>query len=98
MASAFLIASHRVSARRKRRPVIASAVGGIQDQVRDGEDGVLLRDPADLDAFGDALTTLLGDAEAAARMGESAQERVRDQFLPDRNLAQWMAVLARVTG
>ena len=29
----------------KSRPVVATAVGGIQDQIIDGETGVLLKDP-----------------------------------------------------
>jgi trehalose synthase len=77
----------------KRRAVVASAVGGIQDQVRDGQDGILLPDPRDLAAFADAARTLLGDPDRARRMGESGHERVRDYFLADRDLSQWMALL-----
>ena len=33
----------------KTRPVVASAVGGIQDQIEDQKNGVLLKDPSDLD-------------------------------------------------
>ena len=42
----------------KAKAVVASAVGGIVDQVVPGT-GVLLDDPGDLDAFGDALASLL---------------------------------------
>ena len=52
----------------KGRPVVGSAVGGIQDQIADGT-GILLPDPADLPAFGRAVRTLLDDPELAARIG-----------------------------
>src|SRR5215207_10696060 len=44
----------------KGRPVVASRVGGIQDQVVDGETGLLV-DPGDLAAFGRAVRRLLDD-------------------------------------
>jgi trehalose synthase len=74
----------------KGRPVIASRVGGIQDQIVDGESGLLLDDPTDLDAFGAALDRMLGDAEQAASLGRRAHERVRDQYLGDRHLIQYV--------
>ena len=77
----------------KGRAVVASAVGGIQDQVRDGQDGLLLRDPRDLGAFAEAARSLLGDSERSRRMGESGHERVRDHFLADRDLGEWMELL-----
>ena len=52
----------------KGRPVVGSAVGGIQDQIADGT-GILLPDPTDLPAFGRAVRTLLDDPELAARLG-----------------------------
>jgi len=74
----------------KGRPVIASRVGGIQDQIVDGESGLLLDDPTDLDAFGAALDRVLGDPELAAELGRGAHERVRDHYLGDRHLIQYV--------
>jgi trehalose synthase len=78
----------------KSRPVVASAVGGIADQIVDGESGVLLGDPSDLGAFGAAVTRLLADPAAARRLGRNARRRVRERFLPDRHLLQYAQLLA----
>jgi trehalose synthase len=77
----------------KGRPVLASAVGGIQEQVEDGVSGVLLKDPTDLDAFGQALRALLEDPERAARLGRAAHERVREHFLGVDHLLKYARVL-----
>ena len=45
----------------KSRPVVASAVGGIKDQIVDGETGVLLADSRDLQRFGAVVRELLDD-------------------------------------
>jgi trehalose synthase len=74
----------------KGKPVIASKVGGIQDQIVDGISGLLLQDPSDLDAFGRVLASLLGNEELAARLGAGARERVSDKFLGDRHLIQYV--------
>jgi trehalose synthase len=74
----------------KARPIVASAIGGIQDQITDGEQGLLLRDPRDLRAFAAALIRLLHDADESARLGATAQLRVRDEFLGDRHLEQYV--------
>src|SRR5438270_5277003 len=80
----------------KGTPVVGSRVGGIQDQVRDGIDGLLIDDPRDLAAFATAGRALLDDAAEATAMGKSAHERVRDNFLADRDLGQWMELLGRL--
>jgi trehalose synthase len=73
----------------KGRPVVASAVGGIRDQIDDGVSGVLLTDPLDQTAFGAAVRGLLADPRRAAAMGSAARARVRDRFLSIRHLTQY---------
>jgi trehalose synthase len=79
----------------KRRPVVASAVGGIVDQVADGEEGLLV-EPLDLAAAGAAIGTLLADEALRRRMGEKGRRRVVEQFLGDRHLGQYAALLVRL--
>jgi len=80
----------------KARPVVASAVGGICDQVTDRSNGVLLQDPTDTAEFGAAVRQLLDDPSAAQKCGDAARECVRERFLPDRQLTEWAGVLASV--
>jgi trehalose synthase len=79
----------------KGRPVVASRVGGIQDQIEDGTTGILV-DPRDLEAFGKAALGLLSDRAAAEQMGVRARERVRDEFIPPRHFAQYVELFARL--
>jgi len=78
----------------KSRPVVASAVGGIVDQVIDGQTGRLLGNPYDLAAYASAVADLLADPVEAARMGANGRERASEQFLSDRHLEQWAQLLA----
>ena len=80
----------------KGRAVVASRVGGIQDQVVDGESGLLLADPEDLDDFAGRLAALLDDEDQMRRLGENARERVREHFLGDRHLVQYVELFAKV--
>jgi len=76
--------------------VIGSAVGGIVDQIRDGEDGILLPDATDLAACGAAIERLLRDPLEAARLGRNAHARVTDAFLGDRHLERYASLFARI--
>jgi trehalose synthase len=80
----------------KHRPVVASAVGGIQDQITDGVDGLLIPDATDLDAFAAALRRLLSNREEAARLGEAGHRRVTEQFLGVRHLLQYANLIQRL--
>lgn len=77
----------------KKLPVVASRVGGIQDQVDDGVDGVLVDDPTDGRAWAQAVADLLTFPERAAEMGAAAHESVRREFLPDRHLLAFLDAL-----
>jgi trehalose synthase len=80
----------------KARPVVASRIGGIQEQIVDGENGILLDDPRNLEEFGAAVTALLGDQEGAETMGRRARERVRDRFVSVQSLLDYLAVIRKL--
>ena len=80
----------------KGRPVVASRIGGIQDQIANGESGLLLDDPSDLAAYGDLVRGLLEEPDRASSIGQAAQERVRDEFLAVRSLLQYLDLIERV--
>jgi trehalose synthase len=73
----------------KSRPIVASAVGGILDQITHEQHGLLLEDPTDLAAFGAAVERLLRDRALADRLGAGARERAANDFLGDRHLDQY---------
>ncbi len=73
----------------KARPVVASRVGGIQEQIVDGDTGVLV-DPRDLEAFADAVTERIANPAAAREMGLRAREQVREQFLGPGHLRRYV--------
>jgi len=76
----------------KGRPVIGSAVGGIIDQIADGT-GILLPDPSDLEAFGQAVRLLFTDQARAAQLGLAAHAYVRDNYLGDIHLMRYAELL-----
>ena len=80
----------------KGRPVVASAVGGIPGQIEEGESGLLIEEPEDLDAFGDALKRILEDPALASALGKAARDRVRRHVLSIRPVERWCAVIERV--
>ena len=80
----------------KSRPVVASAVGGIQDQIQDGVTGVLLDDPTDIDTFGKLVLGLLNDPQRGAEIGARAREHVRHNFLANRHAVQYIDLFTSI--
>jgi trehalose synthase len=65
----------------KTKPVVASRVGGIQDQIEHGSNGILVDDPRDIEGFADAVRSLLDDPDRGRRLGEAAHNTVHDRYL-----------------
>ncbi len=84
-----------VEAMFKGRPVVGSRVGGIREQIVDGESGILV-DPHDLPAFARAVSSLLADPSEATRIGQSAQTQAHNEFLLDRSLTAWANLLTQL--
>ena len=80
----------------KARPVVATRIGGIQDQIVHETSGLLIDDAHDLTAYGDAVVQLLENPEDAFEMGRNAQERVRDEFLGARSLIQYVDLFEKL--
>jgi trehalose synthase len=82
----------------KQRPVVASRVGGIEDQIDDGVSGVLVDDPYDLAAFGAAVRGLLANPRRAHRIGVAARRSVTERFLGTRTLIDYLAMIEPLLG
>ncbi len=80
-----------LEAMQQSRPVIATAVGGLQDIVVDEHTGLLVA-PDDAPALAAAILKLLRDPARAAAMGEQGQRRARECF-GIRRMAQRFAEL-----
>lgn len=68
-----------VEAMAMAKPVIATAIGGPLDIIEDKIDGLLVP-PGDVSAVAEAIQWLIDNTELAARMGQHAQEKSRNQF------------------
>ncbi len=82
----------------KARPVIGSAVGGIQDQIEHGVSGLLLTDPTDRVEFATALARILGDPDLARRLGHNARQRAERSYLVVRSLTQYAGLIESLDG
>jgi trehalose synthase len=77
---------------------VASRVGGIQDQITDGVHGLLLDDPTDAHAFGDAVARLLADRVLAQRLARNARRRAIAEFLAPRQMLQMFDLIDGLIG
>ncbi|MBV1894179.1 MAG: glycosyltransferase family 4 protein [Ilumatobacteraceae bacterium] len=61
-------------------PQVAGDSGGAAEAVADGETGIVIRDPENVQSVVDAFTTLLNDDELRQQMAERSRQRVMDDF------------------
>jgi trehalose synthase len=80
----------------KEKPVIASKIGGIKDQIVDGESGVLI-DPGDLRGVGAAMHSLLLNPHRRHKFGVAAKARVvQQQLLTPGHVARYLELAERL--
>lgn len=79
----------------KERPVVASNIGGITLQIKDGETGFLL-EPDDTDNFAKKVIEIIKDKELAIELGRNGKEHVRKNFLITRLIMQHLDLLNEV--
>jgi trehalose synthase len=79
----------------KERPVVASNIGGITLQIKDGETGFLL-EPDDTDNFAKKVIEIIKDKELAHGLGKNGREHVRNNFLITRLIIQHLDLLNEV--
>lgn len=67
------------------KPVVASAIGALQEVITDGEQGLLFR-PGDPVALARAVNTLAADPRKLDEMGSTARARYETSLTPAHNL------------
>ena len=76
----------------KGRAVVASAVGGLRQQIVDGHNGLLV-DPTDLEGVRVALARLLNDPELRRDLGERARTGVLERYTMPRLAEDYLNVI-----
>lgn len=79
----------------KARPIVAGRVGGIVDQIQDGDTGFLV-DSVPMCA--DAVGVILDDPPRGREMALRGKEFVRRHFLSPRLLRDWLALMNQLSG
>jgi trehalose synthase len=79
----------------KAKPVVAGRVGGIVDQIQDGETGFLVES---VERCAEACAQILDDPAHARVMALHGKEYVRGHFLMPRLLRDWLALFNRLAG
>ena len=77
------------------RPVVATRMGGIPEQIRDGVDGVLVTAGDELQLAA-ALRVLADEPALADRMGQSAHDRATTEFSPQAHLDGLVSIYSSV--
>jgi trehalose synthase len=79
----------------KETPVVASRVGGITLQIKDGWNGFLLN-PKDYDGFAKRIIEIIKDKDLSKELGRNGKEYVRKNFLITRLLLQHLELLKEI--
>ena len=80
----------------KQKVVVASAVGGIKDQIEDGITGRLISDPGDLTTTGKAVLDLLKNQGKREQIAAQAKEAITRRSLMPRHLQQYLTLFKKI--
>lgn len=84
-----------LEAMRAGLPVVASRVGGVEEEIVDGVTGYLVP-PRSPEALADALAALIADGELRAQMGSAGRRRFEELFRLERMVQETAEVYERV--
>jgi glycosyltransferase involved in cell wall biosynthesis len=79
------------------KAVVATAVGGVPEILRDGESGFLVP-AADEARLEDAINRLLADPALRTRLGKAGRERAKTHFTIQAQIALLSAIIAQGLG
>lgn len=74
----------------KGTPVIGGNVGGIRQQIRDGENGFLV---GTAEEAAERIVQVMKDPNLRHRLGQKARESVRQRFLMTRLMEEWLDLI-----
>lgn len=77
----------------KRVPVLASNSCGLRHQIRNGIDGILIRNPENEQEVAKSLSEVLKEPNKVEQMGFYAEMRVINKFLNFTQISDWLRVL-----
>lgn len=80
-----------------KRAVVASAVGGVPDVIREGKTGLLVA-PDNSEALAKAILKLLKNPELRRQMGEAAADEARRRFGLEKMIASLEEIYQQVLG
>ncbi len=79
-------------------PVLGTHAVGLRQQIRDGEEGRLVREAQDPEEVAATLDAMLEDAVMREAWGRNGQRRVADCYLVFSQVHRWLTVLHAVAG
>ncbi|KXB08030.1 glycosyl transferase family 1 [candidate division MSBL1 archaeon SCGC-AAA385D11] len=73
----------------KETPVVGSNLGGIPEQIIDGETGYLV-DPYDYEDTAEKVMNIIGDENLSDEIGRKGKQHVKENFLIIRHIKEWL--------